>query len=90
MISILIQCPKSESLYNTDNRITTVDNMMDSSKQVNEIPYEAYGDMLTNGELIVIKVNYNEAYTIVVDTDGNQWKVTYKQDGFLAILTKVD
>ena len=64
--------------------------MIDFSKQVNEIPYGTYGDMLTDGTLIVIRVNYNEAYTIVVDTEGNQWKVTYKQEGFLAVLTKVD
>ena len=27
---------------------------------------------------------------IVVDKDGYQYKVTYQQDGFLAVLTKVD
>ena len=81
---------RSKSLYSTDNRITIVDDTMDYSKQVNKIPYESFGDMLTSGELIVIRISYNDGYTLVADQDGNYWKVTYQQEGFLAILTKVE
>lgn len=63
---------------------------MDYSKQVNKIPYEDYGNLLSSGELLVMKISYADAYTIVIDREGRQWKVTYQQDGFLAVLTKVD
>jgi len=81
---------KNISLYTTDYKIAIVDDAMNYSKNVNKIPYERYGEMLTSGELIVIRISYDDGYTLVVDGDGNYWRVTYQQDGFLAILTKVD
>lgn len=62
---------------------------MDYSKQVNEIPYDSFGEMLTSGKLVVIRISYDDGYTLVVDSEGDYWKVTYKQEGFLAVLTRV-
>lgn len=81
---------KSKYLYSTDNKVIIVDDTMDYSKQINKIPYESFGEMLTSGELVVIRISYNDGYTLVVDSDGDYWQVTYQQDGFLAILTKVE
>ena len=61
---------------------------MDYSKDVNKIPYEEYGKMLSSGELVVMRINYEGAYTVVMGKDGSYWKVTYQQ-GFMAVLTKV-
>lgn len=63
---------------------------MDYSKQVNKIPYEQYGDMLTSGELLVMRISYDDGYVLVSDRDGNYWKVTYQKEGFLAVLTRVN
>ena len=72
-----------------NDKVATVDILMDYTKDVNIIPYEKYGDMLSSGELTVKRFNYERAYTIVMDNIGNRWKVTYQQDGFVAILTRV-
>jgi len=81
---------KSIYLYTVDDIVVDMSEQMDYSKHVNKIPYENFGGMLSSGELIVIQINYGEAYTIVVDGNGNYWKVKYQQDGFFAILTRVN
>ncbi len=64
---------------------------MDYSQQVNKIPYTEYGELLFSGKLITIRVNYDEGYTIVSDTDGVLWKVTCDADDIrTAILTKIE
>jgi len=80
----------TQDLYTSDDKEEHEDNTMDYSQQINKIQYEQFGSMLSSGELIVIQINYGEAYTIVADRDGNYWKVTYQENGFFAILTKVD
>jgi len=79
----------TQSLYTSDNKVATAGRPMDYTKDVNKIPYEKYGDMLTSGELVVKRFNYAKAYTIVKDDTGNCWKVTYQQEDFTAVLTKV-
>ena len=63
---------------------------MDFTKDKNEIPYDEYGIMLQNKDLHVIKINYEDAYTIVVDADGAMWKVTACIETFTAVLTRIE
>lgn len=79
----------SISLYTTNNKVVIAGKPMDYTKDVNKIPYEKYGNMLTSGELVVIQISYADAYTLVLDRVGDYWKVTYQKDGFKAILTRV-
>lgn len=62
---------------------------MNFDKDENEIPYNEYGELLTSGELVVIRINYEYGYTIVVDDKGECWKVTANIEKFTAILTRV-
>lgn len=61
---------------------------MDYTKDVNKIPYGKYGDLIASGELIVMQIHYDKKYTLVMDSVGGYWKVTYHKD-FIAVLTKV-
>jgi len=79
----------TQSLYTSNNKVASVDISMDYTKDVNIIPYEKYGDMLSSGELIIMGINYKEACTIVRDGAGGNWKVTYRKYGFKAVLTRV-
>lgn len=79
----------TQSLYTSNNKVAITDELMDYTKDVNKIPYEKYGEMLESGELTLMRLNYAKAYTIVMDNIGNRWKVTYQQEGFMAVLTKV-
>jgi len=85
-------------LYTTNNKVVTVDSM-DYTKNMNKIPYEEYGDMIYSGELTVLRVNYENGYTIVSDSEGQLWKVTCNMTdysanirigGAFAVLTKVN
>lgn len=58
-------------------------------KEINEMPYTEYGRLLETGELVVLRINYDYGYTIVVDVNGVCWKVTACVETFTAILTKV-
>ena len=81
------------TLYTTKYKVVTVDTM-DYAKDTNEMPYEEYGNMIYSGDLIVIRVNYDEGYTIVSDAHGQMWKVTcdmtFGVTNTFAVLTKVD
>lgn len=66
---------------------------MNHSMQVKKIPYTTFGDMIFSGELIVIRINYDEGYTLVSDKDGTLWKATCDATDptlTIAILTRVD
>lgn len=80
----------TQSLYTMNDKVVIAGKPMDYTKDVNIIPYEKYGDMLSSGELTVMRFDYDQAFTIVMDYIGNYWKVTYQKDGFKAILTRVE
>jgi len=65
---------------------------MDFDEKINEIPYEEYGDLLSERKLTVYQIKYGDGYVMVSGYDGSMWKVTAKNVSgkFIAILERVD
>ena len=66
--------------------------IMNLNAEVNEIPYEKYGNLLQSRKLSIIRIRYDFGYVLVQDENGCKWKVVAKMTtrGYIAVLTKVD